>query len=535
MNAQTAMNKYALDVNLIKNEYSGDMGNGIFNFSDNRFGGGLTLQRWMNPSFNLGAELSYGDYGFKKNPADQFKGMKLDLNVFGSYKFNNGYLLPVDNKLSPFVTLGFGLANYSEKPSIKATGVDPFKYPMIITGTELIIPVGAGLSFKISEKLSIQYKYIYNITTSDIHDQNRGADDPIYNGELKNVNDAFGKHVISLRIGLGNNKDDDKDGVYDKKDLCLGTPENVTVDEKGCPVDGDLDGVADYLDKCDKTPAGVKVDENGCPVDSDKDGVADYLDKSPNTPANVKVDAEGRPLDTDKDGIADYKDKCPGTPAKIRVDANGCPVDTDKDGVADDADKCSDTPSGVKVDAAGCPVDTDKDGVADYMDKCPNEKGTVVNKGCPDAKAEQKAEPKPEPKVEPKPEVKVEPVPEVKPVVNVEAKIAEINILDIPFETGKSAIGKSNFAKLDNVVAIMQEFKDIKVEVGGHADSQGSASANMKLSESRAEMVKAYLIHKGIDEARLTTKGYGITVPVADNATAEGRAQNRRASFKVVK
>jgi outer membrane protein OmpA-like peptidoglycan-associated protein len=530
MNAQTAMNKYALDVNLIKNEYSGDYGSRIFNFSDNYFGGGLTLTRFLTNSFNVGVETSFGNYGFYNKAADKFKGNKLDFNLFGTFKFNNGTILPVDNKLAPFVSLGVGVAGYMEIPSLKALNQDP----MIITkGIDLIVPVGAGVSYAISKKISIQYKYLFNFTTSDNHDVTRTPNEPVYSSVAGP--DAFGKHVISLRIGLGNNTDDDKDGVYDKKDLCLGTPENVTVDEKGCPVDGDLDGVADYLDKCDKTPAGVKVDENGCPVDSDKDGVADYLDKSPNTPANVKVDAEGRPLDTDKDGIADYKDKCPGTPAKIRVDANGCPVDTDKDGVADDADKCSDTPSGVKVDAAGCPVDTDKDGVADYMDKCPNEKGTVVNKGCPDAKAEQKAEPKPEPKVEPKPEVKVEPVPEVKPVVNVEAKIAEINILDIPFETGKSAIGKSNFAKLDNVVAIMQEFKDIKVEVGGHADSQGSASANMKLSESRAEMVKAYLIHKGIDEARLTTKGYGITVPVADNATAEGRAQNRRASFKVVK
>jgi len=323
-----------------------------------------------------------------------------------------------------------------------------------------------------------------------------------------------------------------------KKDLCLGTPANVQVDESGCPVDADKDGVADYLDQCENTPAGVKVDEKGCPLDTDKDGVTDNKDKCPGTPAGVKVDASGCPIDTDKDGVADYKDKCPGTPTGIRVDASGCPVDTDKDGVTDDIDKCADTPSGVKVDEKGCPVDTDKDGVPDYLDKCPNDKGTVANKGCPETKAKPVVvEPKPvvvvEPKPEPKPEVKPEPKPEVKPVVPIESITKEISILDIPFEFGKDAISEANREMLDKVVAIIQANKDIKVEVGGHTDNIGNETANMKLSLSRAEIVKAYLVFKGVEESRLTVKGFGMTMPVADNTTKEGRAQNRRTSFKV--
>jgi len=120
--------------------------------------------------------------------------------------------------------------------------------------------------------------------------------------------------------------DKDGDGVADDKDKCPGTPANVKVDDKGCPLDSDGDGVADYMDKCPGTPAGVSVDSSGCPVDSDGDGVADYMDKCPGTPAGAPVDANGCPTDTDGDGIADYLDKCPNTPAGIKVDNNGCPL-----------------------------------------------------------------------------------------------------------------------------------------------------------------------------------------------------------------
>ena len=107
---------------------------------------------------------------------------------------------------------------------------------------------------------------MYNITTSDKRDENRGASNPVYNAPISKYpdsGDAFGKHILSLAIQPGNNTDDDNDGVVDKKDQCLGTPAGVKVDFTGCPVDTDGDGVADYLDKCpDKK--GVKAN-NGCP------------------------------------------------------------------------------------------------------------------------------------------------------------------------------------------------------------------------------------------------------------------------------
>ena len=330
--AQTADIKLALDLGVIKNEYNGDYGNGIFNFKQQMYPSvGLGLGYYLSPSFNLGLRSSFGDYGFYEDNVNYFRGRKLDVSVYTQYKFNNGYILKEDSKLSPFLTIGLGFATYGINSSIDKSGSNPALYPTIITkGADLIIPVGAGLKYQISDRIAIQYQYLYNFTNSDIRDENRGvnffgsASHPSYKGG----NDAYGQHIFSIVFTIGKHTDTDKDGVADKYDKCPNTPLNVKVDKDGCPIDTDGDGVADYLDKCPDTPAGVKVDAKGCPLDTDGDGIADYQDKCQDTPAGVKVDATGCPIDTDGDGVADYQDKCPDTPAGVKVDASGCPIDT---------------------------------------------------------------------------------------------------------------------------------------------------------------------------------------------------------------
>ena len=76
---------------------------------------------------------------------------------------------------------------------------------------------------------------------------------------------------------------------------------------------------------------------------------------------------------------------------------------------------------------------------------------------------------------------------------------------------------------------VLKEDADLKLEIQGHTDNVGQAAANLKLSQDRAAAVKAYLVQTfGIDTARLTTAGFGNTRKVADNATEDGRARNRR-------
>ncbi|WP_166647946.1 OmpA family protein [Hymenobacter sp. UV11] len=254
--------------------------------------------------------------------------------------------------------------------------------------------------------------------------------------------------------------------------------------------DADGDGVPDRKDKCPDTPTGVKVDATGCPIDTDGDGVADYQDKCPDVKGLAAL--QGCP-DADSDGVADADDKCPDTPAGVRVDASGCPLDSDGDKVPDNLDKCPDTPAGVQVDANGCPLDRDGDGVPDSQDKCPDRAGPASNKGCPEIPAET-------PKY-------------------------------INFDFNRATLKSNSTSKLSQMAQIMNDYPDYSLSIAGHTDSKGSDDYNLRLSYERAASARKYLLDKGIPADRIEARGYGETKPVGSNATAAGRALNRRVDF----
>ena len=91
-----------------------------------------------------------------------------------------------------------------------------------------------------------------------------------------------------------------------------------------------------------------------------------------------------------------------------------------------------------------------------------------------------------------------------------------------------------SYAELKIVVDYLNTNPNLKIEIGGHTDNVGSKAYNKTLSENRAKSVYTYLISKGIDKDRLSYKGYDFSIPIADNATEEGRALNRRTEFKVI-
>jgi OmpA-OmpF porin, OOP family len=100
--------------------------------------------------------------------------------------------------------------------------------------------------------------------------------------------------------------------------------------------------------------------------------------------------------------------------------------------------------------------------------------------------------------------------------------------LHINFDTAKATIKPDSNALLDQAAAMLRMAPDLKIEVAGHTDNVGEAAANQKLSESRAQSVVTALAQRGIAAGRMTAKGLGQSVPVADNRTEEGRAKNRR-------
>ena len=117
---------------------------------------------------------------------------------------------------------------------------------------------------------------------------------------------------------------------------------------------------------------------------------------------------------------------------------------------------------------------------------------------------------------------------------------AEQNLLDetlakriIEFESGKATLTASGQAILDEMAAALHKVKGKKVEVIGHTDNTGLRESNLALSQARAEAVRTYLAGKGISQDMVMVSGQGPDRPVASNATADGRARNRRIEFRI--
>lgn len=355
MSAQTVENKWSIGFFGGKNEYTGDYGNAIGDFSKAFYGfGAMQLNRYLSPSFDLGLSASYGDYGYFKSSAERFLGKKLDPALLLSLKLNNDILFPAKWKFSPSLIAGAGLAYYNGN-RISVSGVD------------FIVPLGLGLKYQISPKIAVQYIGTYQLTFNDDRDF-----------AVADMNDCYVKHSVGIVIGFGAPCDSDKDGVKDKFDKCLNSPAGSVVNAEGCPADSDGDGVMDNVDECPDV-AGLS-NLAGCP-DRDKDGIADKNDKCPDVAGITKF--EGCP-DTDNDGIQDSEDNCPSVAGIEKF--QGCP-DTDNDGIVDSEDRCPKVAGAAEF--KGCP-DRDGDKVADIDDKCPDVPGVVANKGCPEVKEEVK-------------------------------------------------------------------------------------------------------------------------------------------------
>lgn len=110
---------------------------------------------------------------------------------------------------------------------------------------------------------------------------------------------------------------------------------------------------------------------------------------------------------------------------------------------------------------------------------------------------------------------------------------ASVVLKNVFFETSKFDLKAESKAELNKLVEFLKTNADVKIQIGGHTDNVGNANTNMTLSENRAKAVKTYLVEHGASADRIAAKGYGAMKPVADNATEEGRAQNRRTEFSI--
>lgn len=505
-------------------EYIGDMGSSLmFARAPKYQGGGLAFTYYISPSIDAVANISFGEVGFSQNIDSfvkerdivwrSFRAQTGDFTLGARYKLNNNVILSEDSKFAPY--LYGGLTGYYVHSTIKwgphpytaANRPDQWGNEHLVQNsiTDMGAAVQGGLGFKLylTEALALNWSYTLTYTFNDRWDGANEADpnpDKPLVHKLYRSNDAWGFHAIGLSYALGEGmgsgpkkmKDSDEDGVPNKYDKCKDTDPKYRkfVDNVGCPADSDGDGVLDADDECPDVKGTLEM--NGCP-DSDGDGVADKSDACPKEKGLPNL--KGCP-DADNDGISDKEDRCPNNAGTAAL--KGCP-DGDADGVADIDDKCPAKPG--SQDFEGCP-DSDGDGVFDNTDKCPDKAGTAQSKGCP----------------------------VIAPAVIQKAKLAANGI---NFETGNAKIVAASNKNLDQLVDIMNEFPEVVAEIEGHTDNQGDAAANKKLSQERADAVKAYLSGKGISADRLKSIGYGQEIPVADNKTEAGRKKNRRVEFKL--
>lgn len=107
-------------------------------------------------------------------------------------------------------------------------------------------------------------------------------------------------------------------------------------------------------------------------------------------------------------------------------------------------------------------------------------------------------------------------------------------LVGVNFDYSSTKLSSESYPILFHAVQVLLQNPDMQVEIQGYTDNIGSEKANLKLSEKRAQMIKNYLVARGIDGNRLKVVGYGEAKPIADNKTADGRSMNRRIEFKIL-
>jgi outer membrane protein OmpA-like peptidoglycan-associated protein len=208
--------------------------------------------------------------------------------------------------------------------------------------------------------------------------------------------------------------------------------------------------------------------------------------------------------DRDRDSIPDTLDTCRETPEDRDgfEDSDGCPeYDNDNDGIVDEVDGCPNNPEDNDnfEDKDGCPdYDNDNDRIPDTIDACPDKSGLESNRGCPEEG----------------------PFTFNRTVLN-----------DITFERGTSKISGGS-ASLDRIIKAMKELPRSKIEIQVHTDNRLPVRESAEISQRRADVLKLYLVAKGIRPDRIKALGLGSEFPIADNTTSEGRAKNSRVEVR---
>jgi outer membrane protein OmpA-like peptidoglycan-associated protein len=418
-------------------------------------------------------------------------------------------LIPIDFKflfkpfdlqtVEPYAYLGVGIMHYKVKEFPGSVNPNKFVYD---NGWTAILPVGVGVEIMTGENLSLDLHggFGYSFTDNLNYYRDGVPFDAMYNFGL-GVMYSFGTK----------NPDIDGDGLKndEEEDIYLTNYENP---------DSDGDGLRDGEEV-------LKYKTNPLNVDTDGDKLFDYDEV-------IKYKTDPNKVDTDDDGLSDYDELMVYKTEPLKADTdndglndkeeltthktNPLKADTDNDGLKDGEEILKYKTDPLKADTDGDAL-LDGDEILKYKSNPLNldtDMGTVndgieVNRGTNPLDA-------------------ADDIPKKK----VEVETGKSIVLEgIVFETGKSNILSASEETLMKAFNILNDNPEVEVEIQGHTDNVGNKKKNMKLSLDRAEAVKVWLVAKGINAARMTTKGFGPDMPIADNKTPEGKQKNRRIEF----
>jgi len=405
-------------------------------------------------------------------------------------------------KWNPYVFIGGGGLHYDLKSYDRPNAHDFQNPPVAVEeeGWTAMVPAGLGTKIKLTETILLEVQASFTYTFTENLNFYKTPETP---------NDAY----VGLGLGLTfqgdrGTSDDDMDGLMKKEEKLLGTdPKNPDTDGDGLkdgeevtkyktdPLKVDTDG--DRLNDGDEV---LKYKTDPLKADTDSDGLSDYAELITNKTDPLKADTDGDGLkdgeevtkyktdplkaDTDGDGLKDGEEV-----TKYKTDP--LKADTDGDGLKDGEEITNFKTDPLKKDTDGGTVD---DGVEVKRGTNPlNADDDVVKVGVP------------------------------------------MILEGVTFATGKADITPESAIILEQSLKTMNIYPEIEVEIGGHTDNVGKKSSNVKLSQKRADSVKDWLVSKGVDPKRISTKGYGPDQPIVPNDTPENKRKNRRIEFKRTK
>lgn len=325
------------------------------------------------------------------------------------------------------------------------------------------------------------------------------------------------------------NKDTDGDGKLDGEEAKKDTDKDGFLDIiESAKKDKDNDGVVDELDSDDSTTNN----------DSDNDGYSNIQEKKAGT---NPLDPQSHPMpkDTDKDGKLDKDEKGKDSDHDNKSNVvESAKLDHDNDGVVDELDSDDANPAN-DSDGDGFSNIDEKNAGTNPLDKTSfptlqKSQEEESNNTSSEAVGEESVEQTKESNSSVTKATEIQAVPqEVKQ--EIENKIADVlKVENIQFEVDSSTITPKGIETVKKIAEILRKYPKVKIEIGGHTDSDGEAAYNQKLSQERVDMVKKALIEFGLDGARFTTKGYGESKPLVPNDSQENKAKNRRVEFIII-